>query len=192
MNNFLRIYGIWLVYFTALWCCGTGYKEWNGDCFFQKDIQFLQALINNSQFDKNSPPAELNPLELGWQIWENSRLVEFCSSTSTNTECRMKYQLSGIIPKEIGNLTELKKISLESNKLNGVIPQEIGELQKLIELTLSSNQLIGNIPLEIGELKSIEKLALNSNTLAGPIPPEVEQLKNLKWVYLAGNFWKYE
>ena len=98
------------------------------NCYFQKDLNFLQALINNSQYQQKSPPKDLNPLELGWQIWENGRLVEFCSSTSTNTDCKMEYGLSGTIPLEIGNVTELRKISLESNKLTGVIPREIGTL----------------------------------------------------------------
>ena len=131
MNNFLRNFCIFLVYSASLWCCEERYKEWNGDCFFEKDIQFLQALINNSQSDRHSPAADLNPLELGWQTWENSRLVEFCSSTSTHTECRMKYRLSGNIPEEISNLTHLKNLSLESNNLNGAIPPEIGKLINL-------------------------------------------------------------
>ena len=72
-----------------MWCCDTGFLEIENNCYFQKDIQFLQALIKNSQYNKNSPSSDLNPIELGWQIWENGRLVEFCSSPSTNTECRM-------------------------------------------------------------------------------------------------------
>ena len=101
---------------TFLWCCETGFVELENDCYFQKDLQFLQALIDNSQFQSPSPPTDLSPIELGWQNWEDGRLVEFCSSTtkkyflssslSTN-ECKMKYVLSGNIPLEIGNLTEL-------------------------------------------------------------------------------------
>ena len=162
-----------------LYSCDTGFIEIEKDCYFKKDIQFLQALINDSQYNKKSPPSDLNPIKLGWQIWENGRLVEFCSSPSTNTECRMEYVLSGLIPSEIGNLTQLRKLSLESNKFNGVIPREIGALKNITDLTLSSNQLSGNIPSEIGELESLEHLALNSNTLSGYLPPEIENLKNL-------------
>ena len=149
MSNSLKII-LFLCYFSIfLWCCDTGLIEIAEDCYFQKDLKFLQTLINNSQFKSKSPPPDLNPIELGWQTWVNGRLVGFCSSISTNTECRMEYELSGKIPLEIGNLTELKKISLESNKLIGVIPREIGALHKLEELTLSSNQLSGSVPPEI-------------------------------------------
>ena len=84
MRNPLRI--IFFLYFFSsfLWCCDIGFIEIEKDCYFQKDLQFLQALINNSQYKKKSPPANLNPIELGWQTWVNGRLVEFCSSISTN------------------------------------------------------------------------------------------------------------
>ena len=109
MSNPIKIIFILCYFSIFLWCCDIGFVEIEKGCYFQKDLQFLKALINNSQFKRTSPPADLNPIELGWQIWENGRLVEFCSSASTNTECRMEYELSGTIPLEIGNLTELKK-----------------------------------------------------------------------------------
>ena len=96
---------------TVIWCCESGYIEIEKDCYFEKDLQFLQALINNSQFKDKGPPADLNPIELGWQVWESGRLVEFCSSSSTNANCKMEYSISGTIPLAIGNLTELKTIS---------------------------------------------------------------------------------
>ena len=106
MSNHLKIIFILYHFSIPLWCCDIGFVEIKGDCYFQKDLQFLQAFINNSQFKRKSLPADLNSIELGWQIWENGRLVEFCSSISTNTECRMEYELSGTIPLEIANVTE--------------------------------------------------------------------------------------
>ena len=47
----------------------------NGDCYFERDLEFLQALIDNSQFGKNPPPADLDPMNLGWQHWESGRPV---------------------------------------------------------------------------------------------------------------------
>ena len=54
-----------------LYSCNTGFIEIEKECYFQKDIQFLQALINNSQYKKKPPSSDLNPIKLGWQIWEN-------------------------------------------------------------------------------------------------------------------------
>ena len=50
--------------------------EKNGDCYFERDLEFLQALIDNSQNSNNSPSKDLDPLNLGWQRWENGRLVK--------------------------------------------------------------------------------------------------------------------
>ena len=51
--------------------------------------------------------------------------------------------LSGIIPPEIGNFTELEWISLHSNSLTGSIPAELSNLTNLKELRLSFNRLGG-------------------------------------------------
>ena len=59
LKNIFIIPGI----ITALWCCETGFIEIEKDCYFHKDLQFLQALITNRQFNRKSPPADLNPIE---------------------------------------------------------------------------------------------------------------------------------
>ncbi|SVE02282.1 uncharacterized protein METZ01_LOCUS455136, partial [marine metagenome] len=163
---------------VSIWCCDFEYLEINGDCYFRKDIKFLQAFIESSQYGRNPPPDDLKPLNLGWQLWENGRLIEFCCSTSTNTECRMDYELSGNLPHEIGNLTELKIISLESNNIIGSLPPEIGNLGKLEQLKLSSNNMIGNIPQEIGKMVHLQTLALKGNNISGALPLSIIKLKD--------------
>jgi len=96
-------------------------------------------------------------------------------------------QLNGSIPKEIGNLSNLRYLHLSSNQLSGSIPQEISNLSKLTELSLSSNQLSGSIPPEIGNLSNLTKLRLSSNELSGSIPPEIGKLKMLTSLYLENN-----
>ena len=59
------------------------------------------------------------------------------------------------------------------NGLKGVIPPELGNLSNLEVLALSSNQLTGPIPPELGNLSNLEVLALSRNQLTGPIPPEL-------------------
>ncbi len=85
-------------------------------------------------------------------------------------------KLTGSIPSEVGNLTNLEYLSLGDNQLTGEIPPEIENLTKLTSLDLSRNGLTGEIPSEIGNLTSLTSLTgldLRHNQLTGEIPPEV-------------------
>ena len=96
-------------------------------------------------------------------------------------------ELTGEIPSEIGNLTNLERISLGGNQLTGEIPSEIGNLTSIELLILSSNQLVGSIPPEIGNLTNLTNLSLYSNQLTGEIPPEIGNLLNLNYLFLGNN-----
>ena len=54
--------------------------------------------------------------------------------------------LSGEIPPELGDLTELEFLHLAGNRLNGEIPSELGGIDSLRRVDLSDNQLTGEIP----------------------------------------------
>jgi len=51
--------------------------------------------------------------------------------------------------------------------LTGNIPTEIGNLSNLGQLDLAYNQLIGSIPIEIGNLSNLTYLRLHDNQLSG-------------------------
>ena len=61
-------------------------------------------------------------------------------------------QLTGEIPSEFGNLTNLTFLNLYANELTGEIPSEIGNLTNLTQLGLSYNQLSGEIPQQVCDL----------------------------------------
>ena len=88
-------------------------------------------------------------------------------------------QLSGPIPPELGNLSNLTRLLLYGNELSGSIPSELGNLSNLIGMTLGLNQLSGSIPSELGNLSNLTSLQLSSNQLSGPIPSELGNLSNL-------------
>ena len=119
--------------------------------------------------------------------------------------------LSGLIPPELGRLTELRFLSLANNPLVstipleltsleklehlhlyatflwGPIPRELGNLTSLVELLLYHNGLVGSIPPELGDLANLEELNLDYNLLSGAIPPQLGNLANLEALSLAGN-----
>jgi Leucine-rich repeat (LRR) protein len=96
-------------------------------------------------------------------------------------------QLSGTIPPEIAQLSNLEYLNLIYNELSGTIPPEIAQLSKLRHLWLFSNQLSGTIPPEIAQLSNLEFINLYYNQLSGTIPPEIAQLSKLRHLWLFSN-----
>ena len=97
-------------------------------------------------------------------------------------------QLSGSIPPELGNLTNLQSLFLNQNQLSGSIPPELGNLVNLQDLRLyNNNQLSGSIPPQLGNLTNLQSLRLSGNQLSGSIPLELSNLVNLQDLGLAGN-----
>ena len=96
-------------------------------------------------------------------------------------------QLSGAIPAELGNLSNLTGLGLGGNQLTGAIPSRLGNLSNLAYLRLNHNQLTGAIPSELGNLSNLADLALQHNQLTGAIPSELGNLSNLTDLDLQGN-----
>lgn len=88
-------------------------------------------------------------------------------------------QLSGSIPMELGNLTQLTDLGLEFNQLTGNIPAELGNLAQLTWLNLAFNQFTGSLPTEIGDLIQLKELYLFFNQLSGEFPSSITNLVNL-------------
>ena len=112
-------------------------------------------------------------------------------------------RLGGEIPPALGNLSQLRKLSIDSNDMTGTIPAALGRLSQLRNLWFpdngpnpDSNQapirnrpngLRGSIPPELGNLSKLENLRLNHNRLTGPIPAALGNLSNLTILHLAKN-----
>jgi len=88
-------------------------------------------------------------------------------------------QLTGEIPPEIGNLTNLTHLGLVNNQLTGSILPEIGNLTNLTYLRLSYNQLTGEIPETICSLNenipSWGIFDISNNQLCPPYPECIEE-----------------
>ena len=112
--------------------------------------------------------------------------------------------LTGEIPAELGNLSNLATLDLRGNQLTGEIPAELGSLSNLERLVLYDNQLTGEIPTELGSLSNLETLGTSCPSrrnwaasptlpgnqltgLTGDIPTELGSLSNLETLDLGGN-----
>ena len=95
--------------------------------------------------------------------------------------------LAGVIPPELGRLTDLSSLVLADNQLTGPIPTELGGLGKLSVLKLERNYLDNPIPVELGGLTGLREVDLRYNQLTGAIPSELGRLHKLRSLYLAHN-----
>ncbi|TEW51683.1 leucine-rich repeat domain-containing protein [Psychromonas algicola] len=98
-------------------------------------------------------------------------------------ECRSAYgktEDSGlIIPKEIGQLSNLIELNLEENGLT-TLPEEIGQLSKLTKLHIESN-LFEHFPVILCQLTSLDTLEMRCRrTEIKEIPEALTNLKNLE------------
>ena len=85
-------------------------------------------------------------------------------------------QLTGKIPSELGDLANLRLLSLRDNQLTGEIPPELGSLANLEWLRLNNNQLTGEIPAELGRLTNLKELHLSGNQLTGCVPASLKDV----------------
>lgn len=94
------------------------------------------------------------------------------------------YNLTGSLPVEFTQLTELRELHLERNQLT-VIPVEMSRLSKLQHLFLYRNHLT-SLPVEMCYLTALQRLHLDSNRLTS-LPVEIGCLSMLRELDLSHN-----
>ncbi|KAK9989804.1 hypothetical protein SO802_030043 [Lithocarpus litseifolius] len=143
------------------------------------ELSFLSSLTNCVNL--TSIVVAENPL--------NGTLPIFVGNFSTSLEEFVAFNcnIKGIIPRDIGNLSNLMTLHLENNELVGLIPSAVGGMRNLQGLYLQHNRLQRSIPNGICQLKNLDELFLNHNKLIGPIPICWGSLSKLQKLYLNSN-----
>ncbi|KAL5710340.1 non-specific serine/threonine protein kinase [Ranunculus cassubicifolius] len=86
--------------------------------------------------------------------------------------------LTGAISPHIGNLSFLRSLQLQNNKLTGPIPAQVVNLYRLRHLNLSSNIITWRLPKELFNLKELQVLDLARNNFFGSIPSSISNLSS--------------
>ncbi len=94
---------------------------------------------------------------------------------------------TGEIPTVLSQLTSLNELNLSGNLYTGMIPVALSKLTNLTRLFLGSMTLEGEIPWQLSQLTRLQQLGLNRNMLEGKIPPELGQLTDLTDLFLSFN-----
>ncbi len=157
------------------------YIEPCNDCLYRDSLALL-ALYHASNGANWTNTWDLNqPINSWYGITTNANGCVTSINLTNN-------QLSGNLPAELGNLSELIELRLSLNNLSGSIPPELGNLSQLTNLWLNRNfTLSSSIPPELGNLTNLTHLDLGNNALTGSIPLELAYLTNLTYIEIDNN-----
>ncbi|XP_066166893.1 probable LRR receptor-like serine/threonine-protein kinase At1g56140 [Oryza sativa Japonica Group] len=95
--------------------------------------------------------------------------------------------LSGLLPKELGNLTNLLSLGISLDNFTGELPEELGNLTKLQQLYIDSSGFSGPFPPTFSKLKNLNTLRASDNEFTGKIPDYLGSLTNLIDLAFQGN-----
>ncbi|GKC40412.1 probable inactive receptor kinase [Tanacetum coccineum] len=110
--------------------------------------------------------------------------------TNRVTELRLPGDgLAGEIPANtIGNLTQLRTLSLRRNRLSGVLPSDLELCTELRVVNLQDNMFSGDIPASLYRLRNLVQLDISGNNFSGVFPPDFgDLLRNLTYLNVSMN-----
>lgn len=95
--------------------------------------------------------------------------------------------LTGPIPPELSNMSEIGSINLQGNRLSGTIPPEFAQMSRLYGLNLAGNLLEGNIPEGLEQLEYLANLDVSNNRLSGEVSDWPTNLASLSQLRISDN-----
>ncbi|XP_057459594.1 cuscuta receptor 1-like [Actinidia eriantha] len=96
-------------------------------------------------------------------------------------------QLTGEIPSEIGNLSNIHALNLSYNNFTGPIPTAFSNLRQVESLDLSYNNLNGQIPSQLSALNFLADFSVAHNNLSGQTPDQKGQFGTFNESSYEGN-----
>jgi len=96
--------------------------------------------------------------------------------------------LSGEIPSEIQEFTELEMLDIYNNELVGMFPDSMIELESMTMLDAENNQLSGNPFTVLKNLRKLRNIRISNNLFVGELNDDsIENLEDLRELWIGGN-----
>ncbi|XP_059310397.1 probable LRR receptor-like serine/threonine-protein kinase At3g47570 [Lycium ferocissimum] len=146
-------------------------------------------LLDEGNFVSNLELLSISFNQISGQIPSN-----ICQLTELNALSISFNNITGEIPKNIGCLSKLEEFYIGDNPIKGTIPTSLGNISTLINLYCGSNcfsfnNLSGRIAATTGlHLSNLRELILGANQFEGEIPRYITNASKLERLDLAGNF----
>ncbi|MBD3341513.1 MAG: hypothetical protein GF353_20585 [Candidatus Lokiarchaeota archaeon] len=139
---------------------------------------FSYIYLRNTLWRIKFEIQECRILKINYPHGNLQEFPEALKNLSSLEVIELTYNTIRRIPKWIGKLKKLKRISLNSNFSFIKLPHSLGQLKNLKELSLWNNK-VKFLPKSIGTLESLEFLNLRVNQLE-EIPKTIGNLESLK------------
>lgn len=164
------------------------YHSTGGDNWYRSDNWLTDAPLDDWHGVETNGSGRVTALHLNFNNLTGSLPSELGDLSELQVlNLQVNNSLVGTIPPQLGNLVNLQELRLNDCELMGEIPPEIGNLTNLKFLSIGVNQLTGEIPPELGDLSELQVLSLWHNQLEGAIPPQLGNLANLRELWLHDN-----
>ncbi|KAJ7566185.1 hypothetical protein O6H91_02G091800 [Diphasiastrum complanatum] len=160
-----------------------------GDLPLLESLNLTNNLLNDTIPGHLGKLSNLQWLDLAYNPFAPGVLPEELGNLSQLLNIHMAMaNLIGPIPSSFGKLAQLTYfMDLSFNNLQGSIPSGILQLPKLLKMELYSNNLSGHIPRDMKNLLAITDIDLSNNSLSGSIPDEIGKLQTLELLHLWSN-----
>lgn len=146
------------------------------------DYIVTKEFFENQSWIINNINSQLSPKQIGKDVY----VSDLAQIKQINTDTTRPFP-GQYIPKNIKYFKNLELLYLRNTKMSGILPKELGQLDKMKDLRIFDNTLTGEIPQELGNLKELEYLILDQNGLTGTVPNELADLSKLHTLYLNKN-----
>lgn len=175
------LYSLAFAFFSYNSSAQCNNTDWNAlkALYSSTEGQFWLNKTNWNQVTSNSPPANCNLGSMyGITLNSSGRVSEVDLSNNL---------LSGSIPSQFYQMSNLRKVNLSKSELSGTLSSNFGNLFFLEELNLAENDFTGSIPNSYGNINNLKILDLKKNLLSGVIPFSLGNLTGLTILDLGNN-----
>eukprot|EP01018_Ginkgo_biloba_P010007 Gb_08992 [translate_table: standard] len=164
-----------------------------GFCLYFSNARLRDAYIALQAWKKAilSDPLNITGSWVGADVCSYERV--FCSPALDDPSIQViagidlnRADMAGYLPQELGLLTDVALVHMNSNRFCGIVPDSFRKLKLLYELDISNNRFVGPFPSVVLSLPSLKYLDIRFNDFEGTLPSELFD-KDLDAIFVNNN-----